>query len=356
MIKNFINDTWEEFNARVKTRKLILFGVCDMGMKIIRDCKKYQSAWEVKCFIDNNTKKWETTFEGLPVYSPDYLKELDSDQYVVLITSMHITEMAEQLEALGTKFYYSSFWIDQENRDFYVQKEMNEEQLESIRELLVDQRSKDILDKVRYKRKNGLLDYSDVYSATEYFIDEFFSHTSEEVFVDGGGYTGDTIEEFDRWTKGEFKRIYSYEPDKNKAAQLKEILYRFGDKVRFFEKGLYSAEGELNFKENQDFYSSRITMDDADASYCIPCCSIDETVEEKVTFIKMDIEGAELQALEGAKKIILRDKPKLAICIYHNPNDLWEIPIWIHNLVPEYKFYIRHHGQRCYGTILYAVL
>ena len=68
----------------------------------------------------------------------------------------------------------------------------------------------------------------------------------------------------------------------------------------------------------------------------------------------MDIEGAEQNALEGAKDIILRNKPKLAICLYHKPEDLWEIPLYIHSLVPEYKIYIRHHSHTNEETVMYA--
>ena len=68
----------------------------------------------------------------------------------------------------------------------------------------------------------------------------------------------------------------------------------------------------------------------------VPVCS-------EATWIKMDIEGAEMQALAGAKDTILRNHPRLTICIYHSDEDMLRIPEYIHNLVPEYKLYIGHH-------------
>lgn len=101
---------------------------------------------------------------------------------------------------------------------------------------------------------------------------------------------------------------------------------------------------------------SSIICDDGEVS--ISAVTIDETIRkgDKVTFIKMDVEGAELESLKGAKEIIIRDKPKLAISIYHKPEDMAAIPLYIKRLVPKYKFYIRHHSNGSSETVLYAIM
>ena len=73
-----------------------------------------------------------------------------------------------------------------------------------------------------------------------------------------------------------------------------------------------------------------------------------------VGFIKMDIEGAELEALRGAEKSLLRDKPLLAICIYHKAGDMLAIMDYLHTLIPEYHFWVRHYSPFSYETLLYA--
>ena len=88
----------------------------------------------------------------------------------------------------------------------------------------------------------------------------------------------------------------------------------------------------------------------------IKVVTIDGIVKEKVTFIKMDIEGSELKALHGAEQKIKKYKPKLAICIYHKVEDIIDIPSYIHSLVPEYKFYIRHYSFGQAETVLYAIV
>ena len=83
--------------------------------------------------------------------------------------------------------------------------------------------------------------------------------------------------------------------------------------------------------------------------------SITLKVEIDITFIKMDIEGAEYKALQGAEQIIRENKPNLAICLYHKPEDVFEIPQLILNYRPDYRFLVRHYWLREYETVLYAV-
>ena len=82
----------------------------------------------------------------------------------------------------------------------------------------------------------------------------------------------------------------------------------------------------------------------------------DHLKDEDVTFIKMDIEGAERDALTGAAELIRRCRPELAICVYHAISDLWEIPLMIHDIEPSYRLYMRHHTPLIYETVCYAVI
>ncbi len=81
---------------------------------------------------------------------------------------------------------------------------------------------------------------------------------------------------------------------------------------------------------------------------------ITSTKVKRITFIKMDIEGAEIEALKGAEQTIQTQKPKLAICIYHRDSHLYEIPLMIKKMVPEYRFWIRHHSDTASETVVCA--
>ena len=83
--------------------------------------------------------------------------------------------------------------------------------------------------------------------------------------------------------------------------------------------------------------------------------SIDNVIKEEVTFIKLDVEGAELRTLMGAAETIKKYKPRLAISIYHKPEDIYEIPLLLMEYRPDYRFYIRHYTSYIWETVLYAV-
>lgn len=120
--------------------------------------------------------------------------------------------------------------------------------------------------------------------------------------------------------------------------------------------GMWSEKKELYFQAHGTA-GSKITNEISTNTIRIQANSIDNIcAEDKVTFIKMDIEGSELEALKGAATVIKRDKPRLAICVYHRPEDLYEIPFWIKETVPEYKLYLRHHSDGLCETVIYATL
>ena len=119
------------------------------------------------------------------------------------------------------------------------------------------------------------------------------------------------------------------------------------------KKGLSSHEETLYFTEAG--VGSHVVADEKKAAYQIPVINIDaiESCKE-ATWIKMDIEGSEMQALEGARETIKNNRPKLTICIYHSDEDMIQIIEYIHSLVPEYQLYVRHHSKDAVDTVLYA--
>lgn len=178
-----------------------------------------------------------------------------------------------------------------------------------------------------------------------------------EVFVDGGAYVGDTIRSFLKVAKEEkanVKRIIALEPDEMNFKMLKRA-YGNDPCVELLQKGMAKQSGTLLFCENANV--GRLTDDESLATTKVAVTAIDDLPHsEEITWIKMDIEGAESDALEGARRTIQRNHPKLTICIYHSNEHMIRIAEQVHEMVPDYRIYVRHHTTSSNETVLYAVI
>jgi FkbM family methyltransferase len=189
----------------------------------------------------------------------------------------------------------------------------------------------------------------------QYF--ETFSSRKRETFVDCGVFDGDTSYDFARWCRGNYRKIFAFEADEVNFNACKINLFKLSD-VALYNLGVWDCEEVLRFNNTSSGFSSiheDSTTLENDNIVEIKTCALDEFLkDEEITFIKMDIEGAEIKALQGAKNIISNQKPKLAICVYHKPEDIFEIPELLLKLNPEYNFKLRHYGTSAYETVLYA--
>lgn len=201
-------------------------------------------------------------------------------------------------------------------------------------------------DAVKYLNEEKAYDRSGI----EYFNTIFDKSGMEEIFVDGGAYDGDTYRDFLN-AQIPFQHYYAFEPDVDNYQKL--LSYTAGDKkITCFNQGLYSVTKDMHFHAVGTM-SSKLEMDEQGS--VVSVTSIDETVPD-ATFIKLDIEGAEYDALKGAEQTIIYNRPKLAICCYHTYDDLWKIPLYIRSLVPEYRIYYRiHQREWCRDLIMYAL-
>ncbi|MBQ7544076.1 MAG: FkbM family methyltransferase [Synergistaceae bacterium] len=183
----------------------------------------------------------------------------------------------------------------------------------------------------------------------QYF--DVFSPIDDEIIVDAGAYDGGTAIQFLEWGQGKVRHIYSFEFDPENAERCEEKLRAYTDKVTLIKKGTWDRDETMHV---DTIGTAGSTVRNAGSTE-VHLTSIDSVVkDEPVTFIKMDVEGAELKSLMGARETIIKNRPRLAICVYHKPEDLYEIPGYILSLVPEYKFLLRHYSSSNAETILYA--
>lgn len=187
----------------------------------------------------------------------------------------------------------------------------------------------------------------------QYF--DIFSPKKGEVFVDAGAFQGETDGDFVKWTNNSYEKIFAFEPmESNVEICRKRYAENNIKNIDLFSKGTWSENGQISFSEGAS--QGQIDINGTNA---IETIKIDDAVagyDGKITFIKMDIEGAELEALRGVKETIQKDRPRMAICIYHKPEDLYEIPQYLLSLVPEYRFKVRQYTSMNWETVLYAAV
>lgn len=187
----------------------------------------------------------------------------------------------------------------------------------------------------------------------QYFDKSIVSCSTDEVFVDCGGFIGDTVQSYINQF-GVYKHIYVYEPSEENLLSCKKNLGQYRD-ITVRPCGVGEKGDFLSFQgggSSGTFMTGQRTAKDEG----IKIVSLDEDIAEPVTFIKMDIEGSEISALLGAKRHIQNDFPKLAICTYHIVSDMWEIPRLIDTIHPGYRFFIRHYDfPQNWETVVYAI-
>ena len=171
-------------------------------------------------------------------------------------------------------------------------------------------------------------------------------------FIDAGCFDFETSVLFDRWSKGQYSQIISFEPDEKNLLVCKEVAKKNNiNRVKFVRAGLWDASMIGSFGAFGNDCSCIVE----EGGELVQLITLDEVMgEQKVSFIKMDIEGAELPALCGAAQIIMRDRPMCAISVYHKPGDQITLIKYLKELVPQYHFALRHYTNLAIETVLYA--
>ncbi len=233
---------------------------------------------------------------------------------------------------------------------------INKEKIQVVYDDLADTISKKILIELINAKLNvcgkKLLELSD---CKQYFNElTFCPNPSEEVFIDCGAFVGDTILKYVKFTGGVFRKIYAFEPNADNFLKLKKNVSHLSN-IKIVNKGTWKETDTLKFEEN----GSASQIVETGGQGRISVVTIDEVLENnKATFIKMDVEGSELESLQGAVRTITNNMPKLAICCYHKRDDIINLHNYIksfNNNRREYQFYLRHHSNSVYETVLYAI-
>lgn len=184
----------------------------------------------------------------------------------------------------------------------------------------------------------------------DYWEPDIFPDNRGEVLVDVGAFTGDSVAQYVRMYGRGYRKIYAYEVSPDSCAAMRANVEKLGlHDVVIRNKGAGSQPGELFLSRSAADASANQLSADARGER-IEVAPLDEDLPEPVTFLKMDIEGAEWDTLLGCEKIISQQHPRLAVCVYHGYDDLWRIPALIDSMYPAYEMYLRHYGGNLIPT------
>ena len=315
---------------------------------------------DVEFFVDNNCEKQGKSIDSKPIISFEEFKNIAKDKLIIISSNKIFAEqIAKQLREneIEDFIFSTADYICYSPKEIDSAKELILGKMEVYKKLytmLEDDLSKETL----INRLNYLITYNPIYlqkilrpAKNQYFEPEIYPLTANDSFVDCGAYDGDTLKQLIEYTNGEIPEYFGFEPDSNNFLALQEISKK-SDKLKLINKGVWNKKTILRFNSNGTSYSQV----DNNGNIKVEVTSIDKALlEEKVTFIKMDIEGSEKEALIGAQNTIIKQTPALAISVYHKFNDLYEIPFLINEFGVDYKYYLRHYAENSSETVLYAI-
>lgn len=288
------------------------------------------------------------------------LDQVPMNSMVIIASGGRILQAVSKLHSSGMKYLdyfafreFSNYDLPETvfNEGFAQEFNHNHDKFQDVYRLVSDDISRHLLDKLWSFRINsdisaleGLQDNE----KNQYFESFVPLNTPVRTFLDIGGFDGYTTEEFLR-RSGQNSRSIIFEPEGHNYTTCKEKFSNCPN-VTIHNIGAGSVKSELRFSSN----GSGSSINEHGNSI-IQIEKIDDVVSEPVSYIKMDIEGFEMEALIGATETIRLNKPILAICVYHKPNDFWQIPNFILEINPNYQVFVRHYTESIYETVMYFV-
>lgn len=311
---------------------------------------------EVDGFIDDFTN--ETEFLGKPIIR---ISDVPHNALVVSVVVLGRPIVAEKrLKDFGIKFLdYFAFkryapiniapvmFLDEFRADFVEHRE----RYDWIYGLLQDDDSRLVFNKIVNFRLSHNLDYMRGFTDAQYrqYFEDFLVLRPEgEVFVDVGAFDGYTSLEFIKRCPS-YAAIHIFEPEQGNMAVVKEKLAGY-PRVNFHLRGLSNCAQTLRFMAQGS--SSKIS-DQGDMEINVD--RLDDALHEPFTFLKMDIEGGEMSAIEGAQQAIVKYHPRLAISVYHRVDDLWQIPETILSYRDDYQVFLRHYTEGVTETVMFFI-
>lgn len=308
----------------------------------------------IYAYCDSHVK--EPLFYGKPAIRPEELRKVQNACVMVCTpTPSLIAEIGKRLDAMQLEWHL----LDEVILKLHADKVM------ACYDKMEDAVSRQVYSDVVTAHINGtyLQGTPDSLRDAYFALEQFGAEDAGEVLVDCGAWVGDTIERYIWNTCGLFEKIVAFEPDADNFAAIQRRLERLNKEWNFEETkimaypfGVSDIDTQMAFEPYQNGLGSKFVWGgkNPDGKGLCRTVTLDGFLKERYSFLKADIESYEYRMLLGAKEGIRKWKPKIAVCIYHNAVDLYEIPLLIHAIEKNYRFAVRHHSHSLAETVLYC--
>lgn len=358
-------------------KPVVIFGAARLGKKYLSMLQS--QSIPVLAFIDNNKALQGKVIESIPIQSVRVAKRKYRNTPVLVASQLYETEICELLRRNKFKNFVPFSVLNLIKPHLFKSPEYdkifdsvldakNYTKICKVYSVLQDRESKRVFYNVlmfRLTRNKKYLRQSK--SRRELFSEKILALSKSEIFADCGAFDGDSVLQFYSSMSGGYRKVFSFEPDRNNFKLLKSRLHKLDPSFRSLipvKMGVYDKTGFINFDQrgtvdsriaNKNTFSSSPSARNSASS--IHLITLDKyfSNKETPTLIKMDIEGVETEALRGGQSIITKNKPKLAISAYHHATDLWEIPLLIMRLNNKYSLFFRHYSDEIVDTMCIAV-
>jgi len=348
--------------ARPFAKSLVLFGAGLLGRITLAGLRR--AGLEPLAFADNSPRLWNQLVDGIPVLSPAGAVRRYANSACFVVTIYNGSGVRQQLKTMGCPMVahfvplywkYAGIFIPDSGIGLPHDLAAHAEAIESCYTILADAQSRQELCgqfRWRYWLDSAALPPAE--DARDNYFPALATAGDDEVFVDGGAFDGDTVRAFLEHRSGRFGHVFALEPDRSNRARLEFYRDSLPPEVGARMTVLPYAIGNQNRSVTFCGTGSVISQM-GEGSDLVECRRLDD-IDWRFppTYIKMDIEGAEPEALEGGARMLRESMPVLAVCVYHRSEHLWQIPAQIHALAPEYRLFLRRYAEDCWEIGCYA--
>ncbi|MCR4888762.1 MAG: FkbM family methyltransferase [Ruminococcus sp.] len=344
--------TWDKLQA--EKRPIFIYGMGDGALKIMSVFKRkgivLSGIFASDGFVRGHS------FEGYRVHKLSDIEEMVDDFVVVLAFAAGYQEIVDKIHEIAAKhtLLVPDVPVTGGGLFTYEYCQENAEKLRKVYDSLADDYSRKVYANIINFKISGNIDYLDTVTTpkSEIYKNIIKPHMNE-TYVDLGAYNGDTIRELLEYTNGRYSSIYALEPDRKNYKKLSKFVEGMPH-IHAYNAAVWCTDTELPFASK----AGRQSAICADAETKVEALTVDTILgKHPASIIKMDVEGFEREAIWGAAQTIAHYSPKMMISLYHRNEDIFELPLLLKTINPNYKLYIRHQLYiPAWETNLYAIV